>query len=84
MKVVFRKKFKKQLNKLPIKIEQKFIERLALFLTDQNNPLLHTLAGSRYPFQSMNVTADYRAIFLVEDDVVVFYEIGTHAQLYGA
>jgi addiction module RelE/StbE family toxin len=85
MRVVFKKKFKKQLQKLPNKIEQKFIDRLKLFLADQKSPLLHvhTLSGSLYPFKSMNVTADYRALFLIENDVVIFYEIGTHSELYG-
>lgn len=85
MNVLFKKKFKKQLQKLPTKVEQKFVDRLTLFVSNQHSPVLrvHTLLGSRYPFQSMNFTADYRALFLVVDDTVVFYEIGTHSELYG-
>jgi addiction module RelE/StbE family toxin len=84
MQVVFRKRFKKQLKKLPPKIEQQFIDRLRLFFSDPTSPLLriHTLSGTRYPLQSMNVTADYRALFMIEGKTVVFYEIGTHSELY--
>ena len=84
MKVLFKKKFKKQLQKLPDKIENKFVDRLTLFLSNEQSALLrvHMLSGSLYPFQSMNITGDYRALFLVDDDVVIFYEIGTHSELY--
>jgi mRNA-degrading endonuclease YafQ of YafQ-DinJ toxin-antitoxin module len=84
MQVIFRKRFKKQLKKLPPKIEQQFIDRLRLFVSDQTAPLLriHTLSGTRYPLQSMNITADYRALFILEGETAVFYEIGTHSELY--
>lgn len=77
--------FSKQYKKLPPKVKAKFAERLRLFAQESNHPVLriHTLRGSRYPFLSMNVTGDYRAIFLFEGEDVVFYEIGTHSQLYG-
>ncbi len=85
MNIVFHRSFEKQLRKLPRKIQNQFVERLELFIKDMRHPLLHvhTLSGTRYPLQSMNVTSDYRALFVIEKERVVFYEIGTHTMLYG-
>ena len=30
----------------------------------------------------MNITGDYRALFVIEGDDVIFSEIGTHSDLY--
>ena len=85
MEIIFRKKFRKQFSKLPPKVSDQFERRLELLLQDVTSPLLkiHTLTGSRYPLKSMNVTADYRALFLRTKDTIIFYEIGSHSGLYG-
>ena len=84
MKITSHRKFNKQYDKLPKKIKQQFRVRLEIYLDDPASPLLkvHTLSVDKYPLQSMNVTADYRALFIKESDKVTFYEIGTHSQLY--
>lgn len=84
MNVVFHRTFEKQLRKLPRKIQNQFLVRLGFFVENARHPLLHihTLSGVHYPLQSMNVNADYRALFIIESDRVVFYEIGTHSALY--
>ncbi len=43
---------------------------------------IHQLHGDRKPLLSMNITGDYRALFLMNKDTVTFYEIGTHSELY--
>ncbi len=84
MKVFFSRNFDKQYQKLSLKIQLKFAERLTLLLDNQDHPLLkvHELKGTKVPLLSMNVTADYRALFLKERDNIFFQEIGTHSELY--
>ena len=77
--------FVKQHKKLPLKIQERFFERVAVFKEDPYHPLLnvHRLHGKKRMFRSINITGDYRAQFLWEGDVVTFHEIGTHSELYG-
>ena len=85
MKVLFNKSFIKQYQKTPREIQEKFQECVAIFKKDPRNRSLniHKLRGKKEPFVSMNVTGNYRVLFLREGkEVVVFYEIGTHSQLY--
>ncbi len=84
MKLISDTRFEKQYKKLPDKIKKKFIQRVGILVTDGRNPSLrvHTLAGNKYPMKSMNVTGDYRALFIVEKNTITFYNIGTHSELY--
>jgi addiction module RelE/StbE family toxin len=84
MKVVIRREFKKSFKKLPIKIRTRFGERLEMLLSQTDPSLLriHQLSGDKYPLLSMNVTGDYRALFMTENNTITFYEIGTHSELY--
>ena len=78
------KKFEKQFAKLPKPVRSKFLLRLQIFRENQSASVLniHQLQGNKRPLLSMNVTGDYRALFLINKDVVTFYEIGTHSELY--
>lgn len=62
----------------------KFSERLELFLSDNTNPLLniHPLHGEMVPLISMNITSDYRVLFIQDKKSVTFHYIGTHSELY--
>ncbi len=84
MKVYFRNSFKKQYKKLPTKIQKKFAGRLDIYLTQESHMVLriHTLKGNKYPLKSMNITGDYRALFISDKSKITFYEIGTHSELY--
>lgn len=84
MEIEFHKDFLKQYKKLPKKIQGKFDERLALFMNTPDHPLLHlhTLKGVDYPIESLNITGDYRALFLRTKKVISFIRIGTHSELY--
>lgn len=82
----FSRRFKKDYRKSPEKIRQKFEQRLSLFLSDSYARMLnnHVLTGKWMGYKSINVTGDWRAIFVeVETDNVIFVAIGTHSQLYG-
>ena len=84
MEIDFNARFKKQYKKLPEDIRRKFLERLDVFEKDSRDPSLrvHKLKGKDKPLISMNVTGNYRALFLRKGDLVVFHKIGTHSQLY--
>lgn len=66
------------------KIQKKFADRLDIYLTDDSREILriHILRGNKYPLQSMNITGDYRALFIATKSKITFYEIGTHSELY--
>jgi addiction module RelE/StbE family toxin len=77
--------FKKQYLKLSPKLQEKFAERLRLWLTDPTSPLLrvHPLSGTKPGYWSMSISGDLRALYyFAGDEVVVLAFIGTHSQLY--
>ena len=72
-------------RKLPPKIQTQFDKRLSLFEQNQNHPILniHSLKGQYTGHSSMNITADYRALFYKDGDtIIIFAFIGTHSELY--
>jgi mRNA-degrading endonuclease YafQ of YafQ-DinJ toxin-antitoxin module len=83
--VSYHKKFKKQLKRLPKKIQDKFYYKLKIFavdpyLSELNN---HLLVGEWSEHRSIDITGDIRAIYRESRDSCVFKAIGTHHQLYG-
>jgi addiction module RelE/StbE family toxin len=85
MNVVFHKRFEKMANKLSPKVKQKMVERIELFTNDPLNSLLrnHALHTPYEGSYSIDITGDYRAIYvLVDDATALFTHIGTHSQLY--
>ena len=84
--VEYKKRFLKQLAKLPIRIQQRTRDRVADFLAGRNLQELHdhALTGNYLGYRSINVTGDVRALYYLREDgeVVVFALIGTHSQLY--
>lgn len=80
------KGFKKKFKKLPAKIKQQFEQKIIIFPVDEYQSVLnnHRLSGEYGDYQSINVTGDYRAIYKkLDQDTVLFVDIGTHSQLYG-
>jgi mRNA-degrading endonuclease YafQ of YafQ-DinJ toxin-antitoxin module len=86
MHAALHRNFKKQFKKLPSKIQQRFFDRVDIFIVDKFNPVLnHHSVDSVYPgWFSINITGDYRALYEpASDSVVIFMKIGTHSELYG-
>ena len=75
----FSKKFKKEYNKLPIKIQKKFDEKLSLFLNNMAHPslIVKRIKGIKDRWEG-SVTKDYRFTFQFAGDSIVFRTIGTH------
>jgi addiction module RelE/StbE family toxin len=86
MLLLTNKNFDKAYSKLPETVKVKFKQRRSIFLTDEFNVILnnHSLSGQYARFRSINITGDFRAIYYrLEQDTVIFVDIGTHNQLYG-
>jgi len=85
MKIGYSKQFLRQYTKLPQKIRQKADERIMRWQNDPLNSQLrdHQLKGKYKQYRSIDVTGDYRALYLSQEDKVIFDKIGTHSQLYG-
>lgn len=82
------KKFDKMFCKLDNKIQIKVIKTLENFILDPFDKVLnnHWLTWEYKYFRSINVTWDYRIIFLELSDgryeLVELYKVWTHGQLY--
>jgi addiction module RelE/StbE family toxin len=76
--------FVKKFKKLPPKIQEKFNERLSVFLTNSTDESLnnHSVEKAFPNCRSINITGDYRAIYTMEDETAIFITIGTHSELY--
>ena len=80
------KKFVKQYKKLPAHVQKQFIDRLKLYIEDENHSLLnvHSLQGKYKGLWSFNVSSDIRVIFdSAEENVTILVAIGSHSELYG-
>jgi addiction module RelE/StbE family toxin len=85
MRFDYHRKFKKQFDKIPFKIQNEFERRVLFFQQNQFHPLLnnHKLTGEYEGCRSINVTGDIRAIFKFKnEDTIIFIAIGSHPELY--
>lgn len=85
MKIVLHRNFEKKFVKLHPKLKEQFKERRNLFLENPFHPILynHPLTGDRTGQWSINVTGNWRAIYVFGDkDTIIFIDIDTHPNLY--
>lgn len=86
MIIKYHKRFIKAYHKLSAKEQKITDDRIRLFSKDVFAQKLenHALLGNSQGFRSINITGDYRAIYIdVSEQAVLFVRIGTHSQLYG-
>lgn len=85
MKISYSKEFIKQAEKLSAKLQLQLFERISLFCDNPLHPTLrnHSLKGRCSSYRSLNITGDYRALYLQKENEAIFDKIGTHSQLYG-
>ena len=85
MKVGFRKCFNKQFNKLPVKIQETFSNKLEIFVVNPFSPIFnnHQLHGKLKNMRSINVSGDIRAVYeQIDKGKALFLMIGSHSDLY--
>lgn len=75
-------------KKVSVRIRKSFKQKILIFSKNPNDPELnnHPLTKEWQGHSSIDITADYRAIYreesLGEDVVAYFVALGTHEQLY--
>ena len=84
MTITYSKDFIKQAERLQPKLQIKLYENILLYQKDPFNPRLrnHQLKGKYKQYRSIDVTGDYRALYLQSGNEVIFDIVGTHSQLY--
>jgi len=85
MQTILHRNFVKKFTKRLPKIQEAFKSRRNLFLENPFHPLLnnHPLTGDRKGQWSINITGDWRAIYIFKgEDMVVFIDIDVHGNLY--
>jgi addiction module RelE/StbE family toxin len=85
MKIFFSERFKKRFEKLPKKIQSKFVERFDMFIKNPTAKTLkiHPLKGNFVGYRAFSVSGDYRVIYrIIDRDSIKLVDIGTHSQVY--
>lgn len=87
MKTLYHKNFLKNYRKRidpNKKLSSQFETRFDQFLKDPKNPVLkdHQLKGEKKEYRAFSITGDVRVVYKKFDDSVLFYDIGTHNQVY--
>lgn len=89
MDIRYDRVFLKQFHKANRNIRSAFVDRLKLFQIDSFHPFLHNhaLTGLYKGYRSINVTGDWRALYVesrsVSGEVIIEFKLfGTHSQLY--
>ncbi len=84
MKVAYSKHFIKQSKKLDPTLRNRLVQRIRLFSINPLDSQLrnHQLKGKYKQYRSIDITGDYRALYLLRNDEAIFDIIGTHPQLY--
>ena len=75
----FSRRFKKEYNKLPKKIQKAFDQKLQLLLQDMSHPSLRVkrIQGTKTRWEG-SVTMKYRFTFQFLENTLIFRAIGTH------
>lgn len=79
----FLRNFKKRIANNPL-LDSRFQKRLKIFQYNPQNPILrnHKLVGKKENYWSFSVSGDIRVIYLRKNDHILFYDIGSHNQVY--
>lgn len=89
MKIQYHPVFLEKLKKSNVRIRNKFLKQLAIFIKNPDDPILrnHSLREEWEGYKSIVIIADWRALYeeIISDDETIAYfsYIGTHKELYG-
>lgn len=79
----FEKHFKKRIlfNR---QLVEKFKNRVDIFLENRANSIIkdHSLSGKMSEFRAFWITGDIRVVYKTYGDTTIFYDVGTHNQVY--
>ena len=87
MKIVRHRQFKKNYKSgisTNLKLVERYAQRLRTFVKNPNLDILHdhSLIGRKKGYRAFSVTGDIRVVYKKEGNVITFYDIGSHNQVY--
>lgn len=79
----FLKNYKKRIKPYP-KLVAQFTKQLNKFIKDQTDATVrdHRLIGKMKSFRAFSVTGDVRVIYVIINDELWLYDVGSHNQVY--
>jgi len=79
----FLKNYKKRIKPYP-KLSSQFSKQLNRFITNPKDANLrdHKLIGKKKSFRAFSITGDIRVVYLIIDNEIWLYDIGSHNQVY--
>ena len=79
----FLKNYKKRIKPYP-KLATQFKNQLDKFIKNPKDPSLrdHKLIGKMKSFHAFSVSGDIRVVYLITDNEIWLYDIGSHNQVY--
>jgi addiction module RelE/StbE family toxin len=81
-RIIYSRRFEKQLDALPDEVQKKVAKTFKLFSENIFHPSLrlHKLSGHMKGLWSINIDAKYRMVLEpLQDNVYLFISVGTHA-----
>jgi mRNA-degrading endonuclease YafQ of YafQ-DinJ toxin-antitoxin module len=80
---IFAKSFQKRIAPNP-HLSKKFAQRMRLFEVNPRHPLLrnHALVGTKIGKRAFSITGDVRVVYGEDEDFLIFYDVGSHNQVY--
>jgi addiction module RelE/StbE family toxin len=87
MKIFFTPRFRRSYKRLVSKNEKLrnlVAERMAIFEKNPQSPPLknHPLQGKLTGYRAFSLAFDLRALYRKEKDTYIFFDIGTHREVY--
>lgn len=87
MKILFTTRFQRSHKRLvsrSAELKKVVSERMQFFSKDPATPLLkdHALRGKLEGYRAFSIGYDLRALYRKEKDAFIFFDIGTHDQIY--
>ena len=79
----FLKSYKKRIKPYP-KLASQFTSQLNKFINNPKDPSLrdHKLIGKKKSFRAFSVTGDIRIVYIITDNEIWLYDVGSHNQVY--
>lgn len=79
----FLKNYKKRIKPYP-KLATQFTRQLNKFIENPKDPSLrnHKLIGKMKSFRAFSVTGDIRIVYVIVNNEIWLYDIGSHNQVY--
>lgn len=74
----------KRLIQRHVELQEVFSERVHLFVKNRRDPILrdHALVGHLKGSRAISIGYDLRALYFVEKTTCIFFDIGTHDDVY--